>query len=142
MGIGLLLLATAYFQINHKKSGIKKAKTLTISDGLILGVSQRFSILPGLFRSGLTVSALLLRRFDIALSLRLSFLMSLPIVFSGNIALNIKHFSTMINAFWGIIPSFLFGLLTIDLLLKIARKINFGHFVLLFGIVTILAVFL
>jgi undecaprenyl pyrophosphate phosphatase UppP len=38
-----------------------------------------------------------------------------------------------------ILSAFLFGIITIDLLLKLARRINFGVFVLFFGILTLLS---
>jgi len=114
-------------------------KNLTWTDGIILGIAQGFAALPGLSRSGLTVSALLLRKFDNALSLRLSFLMSLPIVLAGNILLNFNELTWSKGTFWSLLFSFLFGLLTIHFLLKIAKKINFGLFVLFFGILTILS---
>jgi len=67
--------------------------------------------------------------------------MSLPLVLLGNIALNIGYLNQGIY-FGGLIASFVFGLLTIHLLLKAARKINFGKFVILFGILTIAASFI
>lgn len=140
--VGLLLLITAYLQVKQKETGVKQIRNLSITDGVLLGAAQGASVLPGLSRSGLTVSLLLLRRFDKALSLKLSFLMSLPIVFLGNILLNIKYFRATTDAFWGLIPSFFFGLLTIDLLLKLAKRVNFGYFVLVFGLITLLTVFI
>jgi undecaprenyl-diphosphatase len=98
------------------------------------------AVLPGLSRSGLTISALLLRKFDNASALKLSFLMSLPVVLGGNIVLNFKYFTFSTELLLGLIFSFIFGLLTISLLLKIARKVNFGWFVLIFGVVMIISI--
>lgn len=141
--IGVFLLLTAFIQIkSKKKKTYKKAKDLTNSDSILLGFVQGLAVLPGLSRSGLTVSALLLRKFDDFDSLRLSFLMSLPIVLAGNIILNFEYFSLTVNNAIAIFFAFLFGILTIDLLLKLAKKVNFGYFVLLFGLITIIAVFI
>jgi len=97
--------------------------------------------LPGLCRSGFTVSALLLRLFDVQDALKLSFFMSLPIVLAGNIILNFNDLIFSNELIWGLIFSFIFGLLTIDLLLKIAKRINFGYFVLIFGLLLLGSVF-
>jgi undecaprenyl-diphosphatase len=140
--VGILLLVTAGFQLKTPSKGLKNAKDLTTKDGLILGVVQGFSALPGISRSGLTVSALLLRNYDKEAALRLSFLMSLPIVLGANIILNTESmFSFSALSAVSIIFAFIFGIITIDLLLKLARRINFGVFVLFFGLLTILSAF-
>jgi undecaprenyl-diphosphatase len=140
--IGVLLLITAYLLIKAKRGGERTDESLKISDGVILGLTQTFASLPGLSRSGLTVSALLLRKFNSESAIKLSFLMSLPIVLAGNIVLNLGEFSLSINSFLALLFSFAFGFLTINILLKVAKKINFGYFVLVFGVLMILVSFL
>jgi len=140
--IGLMLLVTAFLQFRKGKGGERKIADLRMGDSVILGVVQGFSILPGLSRSGLTVSTLLLKRFGNDTSLRLSFLMSLPAVLAGNVILNFNSFVFNVEHIISLIFSFLFGFLTIHLLSKTAQKINFSWFVLIFGLITILFVFL
>jgi undecaprenyl-diphosphatase len=145
LGIGILLLVTAGLQYRAQKNhlvgnnNLKNYNNLSFGDGFILGFVQSLAALPGLSRSGLTVSALLLRKFNDNIALELSFLLSLPIVLGGNIVLNLDKLSFAHNEWIGLLASFVFGLLTIDLLLRLARKINFAHFVLFFGVLTILA---
>lgn len=139
--IGLLLLLTAGFQLKAKKGEYKERNDLTVGDGILLGLVQGASVLPGLSRSGLTVSTLLLRKFKSSEALTLSFLMSLPVVLGGNIVLNLDKFVLSSELVWGLIFSFIFGFLTIDLLLKLSKKINFGYFVLFFGLIVIASVF-
>ena len=138
--IGLLLLLTAGFQLKIKKQEYKERKDLTFRDGILLGLIQGLAALPGLSRSGLTVSALLIRRFKSSEALTLSFLMSLPIVLGGNIILNFNQFAFNLENFLGLLFSFVFGFLTIGLLLKLAEKINFGYFVLIFALLIIVSV--
>ncbi len=140
--IGLSLLITGLLQIRARQSGHKKAGQLTNKDGWLLGFVQGLAALPGFSRSGLTVSAFLLRNFDKFDSLKLSFLMSLPIVLVGNIILNLSSQTFSLELIWGLVFSFIFGLLTINLLLKLARKINFGYFVLLFSILVLISAFI
>jgi len=142
LGIGILLLVTAFFEFKSKKDGYKSIHDLKITDSIILGIVQGCATLPGLSRSGLTVSTLLLRKFDKPYALQLSFLMSLPIVLLGNIVLNVKYLSWSWGSLTGLLCSFLGGLMTIHLLLKLAQKINFAYFVLLFGCLTILSTLL
>lgn len=139
--VGAMLLLTAFAQLKATKNGEKDAKDLSIGDSVLLGLAQGLSVLPGLSRSGLTVSALLLRKFDDIPALRISFLMSLPAVLGGNIIIGLQDFVFSPTILWGIFFSFLFGILTIHLLMKIAQKIRFGLFVLFFGILTLLSLF-
>ena len=141
--IGVLLLITAFLQFKAKKGELEKdSSKIEKKDGIKLGIVQGFAALPGLSRSGLTVSALLLRKFNEETALKLSFLMSLPIVLGGNIILNLNNFSFNSSMLVGLVFSFVFGLITIDILLKFARKVNFTIFILMFAILTIFSVFI
>lgn len=139
LAIGSLLLVTAILQLRTRKTGLRQASELTDTDSVILGIAQGLAAIPGFSRSGFTVSALLLRKFNDTEALRLSFLMSLPAVLGGNIVLNLTDLSLSTGNLVSLLFSFVFGLLTIDLLLRFAKKVNFGYFVLFFGIITVAA---
>jgi len=140
--IGLLLIGTGILQLKTRDTGHRSLKDLTVKDGIILGIVQGLAVLPGFSRSGLTVSALLLRNFNKTHALELSFLMSLPIVLAGNIFLNVGQTTPWEpERLIGLVFSFLFGILTIHGLLKLAQKVNFGLFVIFFGLLTIASVF-
>lgn len=134
LAVGVLLLITGILQIRVKNIGLKKLKDLKNFDSVLLGTAQGLSSLPGLSRSGITVSTLLLRKFDDTTALRLSFLMSLPIVLIANIFLNIPDFAFTTFSIWALISSFVFGLLTIHALMRFSRKINFGWFLIVFAV--------
>ncbi len=138
--VGILLLFTGIVQIRAKKRSLKKAKDLKKSDSVILGFVQAIAALPGLSRSGMTVSALLLRKFNDTTALKLSFLMSIPIVLIGNIFLNINDFTFTSTAIYGLLASFVFGLLTIGFLMRLSKKINFAWFALIFAILMMVSV--
>ncbi len=145
LAVGILLLITGLLQLKIKKnhdSKLRSIKHLTLSDGILLGFAQGLSSLPGLSRSGITVSTLMLRKFNDTTALRLSFLMSLPIVFFGNIILNVPDFSFTAFSVISLITSFIFGLLTIHVLIKLSKKINFGWFVLIFALLMIASFFI
>src|SRR3989344_329575 len=142
LGIGILLVITGFFLLQAKgKKGQRGVIHLRDRDGVLLGFVQGFTALPGFSRSGLTISTLLLRKFEEISALRLSFLMSLPAVLGGNILLNARGFEITIVGVFGLIFSFLFGMLTMHLLFKVAKKVNFGWFVLIFAGLVIASVF-
>lgn len=139
-GIGFLLLITAGFQLSSKKKGLRKETQIKTSDSWIAGIAQGFASLPGISRSGITISTLLLKKFDDTTALRLSFLMSMPIVLLGNIFLNFGDFTFTSTTIYGLLASFIFGLLTIHGLMRLSKRINFGWFVLGFAVLMMLSV--
>ncbi|MCF7910734.1 undecaprenyl-diphosphate phosphatase [Candidatus Pacearchaeota archaeon] len=138
--IAVLLLFTGIIQIKtssrKKIISLKKEKDITKNDSVILGLLQGLATLPGISRSGITVSGLLLKKFDDTTALKLSFLMSLPIVLIGNLILNFSDLTQIATStsIYGLLASFIFGLATISGLMKLSKKINFGWFVLIFAL--------
>ncbi len=139
-GIAALLLLTGVMQLKIKKSGVRSEKDLNLVDGILLGIAQGFATLPGLSRSGTTVAVLLLRKVDDTAALKLSFLMSIPIVLAGNVLLNLSSFSFSLSFLFALFASFLLGILTIHGLIKFSRRINFGWFLVVFSVVMGLSV--
>jgi len=139
--IGALLIITGIIQRFVKKVSTISGKT-RISDALLVGAVQAFSVLPGLSRSGLTTSALLLRKHDADFALKLSFLMSIPAILVAEIGLIAMGKVTFdLFSLVAVAVSFLTGILTLGSLLKIAEKVNFGWFCIFLGIIGMLAVF-
>lgn len=140
--IGLLLLVTGGLQLGIRGRGLRKIINIEPLDTLLAGLAQGIAVLPGISRSGITVSTLLLKKFDDTTALRLSFLMSLPVVLLGNIFLNIPDFAVVFTyaSLIGLLTSFIFGLLTIHILMKLSKKINFGWFVIIFAILMMVSV--
>ncbi len=139
--VGLLLLVTGLTQLRARKGGELTPDDLGWLDGIILGFAQGLAVFPGISRSGMTVSFLLLLNYEEEQALRLSFLLSLPIVLGANVILNADRLILSASGFTGLLTAFLSGLLTIHLLLEVARTMNFGYFVLFFGFMTIAAAF-
>lgn len=137
--IGFLLIITGILQLKASSAGFRKEYHLNNTDSIFLGFMQGLAILPGLSRSGLTVSSFLFRNIDETVALRLSFIMSLPIVLLGNIFLNFRDFVFIKSMFFGFLMAFIFGLLTIHLLMEFSRKVKFGYFAIFFGLLAILA---
>ena len=127
---------TGFIQLRLHKSGQRKGN-INNKESFVFGFVQGLSALPGLSRSGLTVSAFLLRGFNKTYALRTSFLMSLPVLLGGNVILILGDFVWNPTMIVGLLASFATGLLTMHLLLKVVKKMDFGYFVLFFGIFTL-----
>ena len=83
-----LLIFTGIIILKTKKiygeTGILESSKKNIQkDSTLSGLIQGFSILPGISRSGVTISAILLENYKQNEALKLSFLMSVPVVFAS-----------------------------------------------------------
>ncbi len=141
-----LLLVTGIILLKTKKDfGRNTLEDVSESDlqkdSFLSGLIQGVAILPGISRSGITVSAILLEDYEQEDALKLSFLMSVPAVLAS-IAVDIVFgegsvFGTL-DLFTIIVitaVSFVVGYLTMEVLLKLAQKVEFGYFCIIYGII-------
>jgi undecaprenyl-diphosphatase len=136
--IGAFLIVTGLVQrLARRVSGTRT--TLGVRDAVLVGVVQAFAAFPGLSRSGLTVSALLLRGYVAKQAMRVSFLMSIPAVLGAVIGLALLGEASFdVVAVSGILTAFVFGLASIGLLMKVATRIPFWQFCLVLGALSFL----
>lgn len=142
--IGFLLILTGLGLRVSKRNGAKDIEDITFRDMVAVGLVQGFAILPGVSRSGTTISALLLSNVRHEVSLFISFLMSVPVVL-GAVVLDLPSMisSSTISvqaALILILTSMVIGYVTMDMLLRVARKVNFSLFCVLLGTLTIVLV--
>ncbi|MAZ40737.1 hypothetical protein CL654_01295 [bacterium] len=141
--LGLLLIGTAIASLKKRESdNPREIRSLNGKDSVFLGILQGLSAFPGISRSGTTVFGILFRRFEKESALRVSFIMGLPVTLGANIVwgtFSLVFTAANLVAFFF---SFIFGLLTIHVLLRFAERVNVGYFLLLFGILLVLASFL
>ena len=141
--IGGALLVTGFLQLKRKDENEREMSDIKNKDGLLTGLVQGFSVLPGISRSGSTTLVLSLRGFSIQNALRLSFLAGIIPIFAAQLLTGIKgNFFFRAEYLIAAFVSFVVGRITISYLLKLAKKINFGTFCLAFGFLNILLGFL
>jgi undecaprenyl-diphosphatase len=144
--VGVLLLLTAlalYLPTRQREdSGPIDTRTPTDREALLTGLVQGTSVLPGLSRSGVTVSALLMQKIDRETALRFSFLMSVPAV-AGILGLEILSGSAIppsvgLSDFVIIeVIVFAVGLASMELLLRLARRVSFWKLCLILACIAI-----
>ncbi|PRR74960.1 undecaprenyl-diphosphatase UppP [Neomoorella humiferrea] len=96
---------------------------ITLMDGIIVGLSQALAIIPGVSRSGITMSAGLLTGMRRETAARFSFLMSVPII-AGAALLQLKDLTTAaVNTpfILGVVTSAVVGFLAIKFMLRYLR---------------------
>ena len=135
--VSVALLATGFilFYSDRMAKGRKTAKNATLLDAVLVGLAQALGTLPGISRSGTTISAGLLRGFDRTFAVRFSFLMSMPAVLGANI-LTLKDVIETGAIQLELLPVYLVGMVTaavvgwlaIRLVNLLASKGKFGAF--------------
>jgi len=86
--IGFALIMTGcilYVSSKFIKEGNKTDKTMTIADAIFIGLAQAVAVVPGLSRSGTTISVGLARGLSGAFAVRFSLLLSIPAVIGATI---------------------------------------------------------
>jgi undecaprenyl-diphosphatase len=124
-GMGLILYLVDK-HIQHRKN----VAQITLKDSIIIGLSQAIAIIPGISRSGATITAGLALGLDRVSAARFSFLLSTPIIFGAAI-LKIPHLfreGISIPIIIGILVSAVSGYLAIKYLLRLVEKIGYGIF--------------
>ncbi|MCI8303579.1 MAG: undecaprenyl-diphosphate phosphatase [Lawsonibacter sp.] len=81
----LLITGCILFLSDQMARGHKNARNATLLDVLLVGVAQGCATIPGLSRSGCTISTGMVRGFDRKFAVRYSFLMSLPAVLGATL---------------------------------------------------------
>ena len=143
--VALALMVTGIILIRTKRVMGHKRDMLDIKDAFFLGLTQGIAIIPGISRSGITISTLLFRKIDKKTSFRFSFLASIPAVFGAAI-LEAKKISAAINIESAkIVTGFIFSLLAgilalwiLKLVLDRAKLYYFGYYCIIVAIITLI----
>lgn len=152
VSVMLLVTGCILFLSDRYGGGRKKARTATVKDVLLVGVAQGIATIPGLSRSGATISAGMALGFDRNFAVRYSFLMSLPAVFGATL-LKVVKVAKAGTLDTGLLPMYLAGMavagvvgyFSIRLVKLLADKGKFGRFAWycwLVGVIALIAGFL
>lgn len=134
IAFALVLTGTILFLSDRFGKGKKQIKNATIIDALLVGVGQMFAVVPGLSRSGTTISAGLARGFERSFAVKFSFLLSIPAILGANLLSVLDVISVGVDL--KMLPCYLAGMVTaavcgyfsIRLLNKITSSNRFGAF--------------
>lgn len=132
MLVGCMLIVTALllFFADKAKNTNKK---VSFSNALVIGISQAIAMLPGISRSGATISTSVLLGNDKSKAARFSFLMVVPLIFgkiakdilSGDLTYDAQNFTSLSAGF---VAAFVAGLLACTWMIKLVKKSQLKYF--------------
>ena len=134
VGIILILTGCMLFVSDRLIPGTKNEKSMRIRDALIVGVCQAVAVIPGLSRSGTTITAGISTGLNRDFAVKFSFLISIPAILGANILSLVDaikdgiDFSLLPVYLVGMIVAAVVGYFAIALVRRIVRAGRFGGF--------------
>lgn len=147
---GICLIATAVIILisDFIADGTKKPKDATVYDAFAIGTAQGIATLPGLSRSGTTITACILCGFDRKFAVKYSFIMSMPAIFGALILKLSKISSETVTGgdiavyIVGMVIAAVVGYFALIFTTKLVQKKSFKYFAFYcfgIGVVSIIA---
>lgn len=135
VGSALILFSGVMYFADSRATQRRHEDDVTWRDTLIIGVTQCLALVPGISRSGATMSAGLLRELDRVTVTRLSFFLSIPALTGATILQSITKFDEISNGVgWGptllaTVVSFVVAYAAISWLLRYIARHNYAIFI-------------
>ena len=142
------LLISEY--LSKRPGETRSGSEMTWKDAVMIGVLQGIAILPGVSRSGLTISGGLARKLDREFAAKFSFLMSIPAIL-GALVFQLKDIvgndtvsfagSSLTTMLAGTVTAFIVAIFSVRLMLKIVKEKSlkcFAIYVTILGIIALI----
>ncbi len=147
VGIMLIITAILLFLADRAKD---TNKSVTFSNAFVIGISQAIAMLPGISRSGATISTSVLLGNDKTKAARFSFLMVVPLIFGkiakdilgGEITYDSANFTTLGIGFIAAFAAGLFACKWMIALVKQSKLTYFSIYCIIVGLIAIIWSFL
>ena len=142
--VGCMLIVTAFLLFFADKAK-NTNKNVSFKNAFIIGVSQAIAMLPGISRSGATISTSVLLGNDKTKAARFSFLMVVPLIFvkiakdilGGDLNFENQNI-TALSA--GFIAAFVAGLFACTWMISLVKKSKLSYFAIYCAIVGVIAI--
>ena len=127
VAIALIVMGIILYIADKKCKSTTKYENMTFKQTFLIGLSQAMAFIPGVSRSGVTMTVGRILGVDRESTARYSFMLSAPIVLGATLY-KFKDFVFDLPFVIGVITSFIVGLLVIKFLLNYLKKGSFKVF--------------
>ncbi len=131
----LILWSGVMWFADHAATQVRHEDDVTWKDTLIIGVVQSLALIPGVSRSGATMSAGLLRDLDRVTVTKLSFFLSIPALLGATVLQSVTEYDNIsdgvgwLNTIVATLVSFVVGYAAVAWLLKFIAKHTYSLFI-------------
>lgn len=144
IAIALIVMGIILYIADEKSKSNIKLKEMNFKQTFLIGLSQCLALIPGVSRSGITITTARIMGVERKSAAKYSFLLSTPIVFAAAV-LKFKDFVFSPSFFIGVLASFIVGVFAIKFLLKYLQKGSYKIFAIyriIFGLFIIIMTFI
>lgn len=136
VAVALIVWSGAMWFADHAATQVRHEEDVTWKDTLIIGVVQCLALIPGISRSGATMSAGLLRDLDRVTVTKLSFFLSIPALLGASVLQTVTEYDNISGGVgWpatiaATVVSFVVGFAAVAWLLKFIAKHSYSVFII------------
>ena len=146
--VGFMLLITAFLLFQADRIG-KDKKKLNYRSALLIGVIQAIAILPGISRSGATITLAVFLGIDRERAARFSFLMVIPLIFGSMVKSlleidSVTQSPDFLSLLVGFIAAFITGIFACKWMIALVKKSQlkyFSFYCIVVGVIAIVYAF-
>ena len=139
IAIALIVMGIVLYIVDKKAKNVINYKDMTLKQTFLIGLSQALAFIPGVSRSGITMTTARAMGVKRESAAKYSFMLSAPIVLAATI-FKLKDFVFNLPFFIGVFTSFIAGIIVIKFLLNYLKKGNYKGFAIyrvIFGLIII-----
>lgn len=139
IAIALIVMGIVLYIVDKKAKNVTNYKDMTLKQTFLIGLSQALAFIPGVSRSGITMTTARAMGVKRESAAKYSFMLSAPIVLAATI-FKLKDFVFNLPFFIGVFTSFIAGIIVIKFLLNYLKKGSYKGFAIyrvIFGLVII-----
>lgn len=139
IAIALIVMGIVLYLVDKNAKNKTSYENMTLKQTFIIGLSQALAFIPGVSRSGITMTTARAMGVKRESAAKYSFMLSAPIVLAATV-FKAKDFVLNLPFFIGVIASFIVGIFVIKFLLNYLKKGSFKGFAIyrvIFGLLII-----
>ena len=140
ISLALIIMGIVLYLVDKNSKSKVKYEQMTLKQTFLIGLSQALAFIPGVSRSGVTMTTARMMGIERKSAAKYSFMLSAPIVLGATI-FKFKDFEFNLPFVLGVIASFIVGIMVIRFLLQYLHKKSFKAFAIyriIFGILIII----
>lgn len=140
IALSLIIMGIVLYIIDKVSKNKVKYEQMTLKQAFLIGVSQALAFIPGVSRSGITITTARAMGIERKTAAKYSFMLATPIILAATV-LKLKEFVFNIQCILGILTSFIVGIAVIRFLFNYIQKKDYKVFAIyrvIFGVLIII----